>query len=63
MWGVPMAIFMLVFKTYVQKENPNVGFTIILWLIMGILFGVMMWHAERTIYIKNMALRDKQPPE
>jgi len=40
MWGVPMAIFMLVFKTYVQKENPNVGFTIILWLIMGILFGV-----------------------
>ncbi len=63
MWGLPIGLGFALYKHFFQDDMTGWTINLPIWLIGGILFGSMMWHAERTIFVKNTNLKDKLPPK
>ena len=63
MWGLPIGFGFALYKQFFQDDMTGWAINFPIWLIGGILFGSITWHAERTIYVKNMNLKENQPPK
>ena len=62
MWGLPLGLGFALYKYFFQDDKTAWTITLPIWVFAGILFGTIMWHAERSMVYKHIQKDNSNPP-